>query len=981
MSGERKVPTLVIRQAVGGHETEVLDELNIPWRSGRPHIDCPYKSHGGKDDWRWDDKKATAYCTCSKRHSIFDVVAKVEGIDFEAAKIRVAEIIGRTDLIYVKDAKRKKYQAIDAASLLNAPADNRDDKLPLVYLAHRLNVSVELVPIPVTQIAGLKALGYYDAPPSGSKAKPALVGEYPCAVFGTVAADGKTHAHRIYLAADGRGKAALSETADGKPRDPKKSARAAKDDNTAGRAVLWGDPARALHVVVAEGIETGAAVAFALAPEIAAGEIAIAAAISAGGVEAFQAYPATRRVTIAADRDEGVKDNGRAGSRRGEQAARTFGLQNPNIAVAIALPGAPGEAIDWLDVHLRDSSDAVRTGLLDAAVPFEPTQEERAAAAERRDRKAELELVARDYPLPAMDSLRLSYQHTRTGRVKVHKLIVTREGSNWSPVSTPFGIVARLRYADQGNAYGLRCAIQDMSDKRRLIDIDRGALAKMAAAEIRTMLFGAGLRTEDDGDLLAVQVLKAADPESEIVVVRRAGWQELAECPDPAFVLPSGAVLGVPSDGAVELAAVARMPSAVAEAGSLEGWQAAVTAATSVQGCEHWTLGTIAAFAGPLVALTGLDTCGVNLSGLSSSGKSTAQRLATSAWSTPDIRKPGLFQSARATDNAVEALAQRASGTVLVLDELAHVGGRAAAKIIYTICGGVGKRRMTADASVRDGYSWSTFAVLSGECSLEEKIRADGGEWLAGMAVRIVDVDVTGVNRQVDPETLRTINEIERHYGHAGPAFIHALIANGLHLQGAALRERVLKAARKLAGGETADSALIRAAVPLALLAIAGEIAKAFGIIPTSVLVNGTVEWAWSRFVQSSDAAALDPETQAIDRLKTWVAERWGVTIKDVRAEDGVNNREALAWYDEKTVYLPKERLREATGSTLKEAQIGAALVLRDLLSAKPEEDRFTVKWVPRIGRVVAYALKREEFGRSALETEPPFKIYEGGRK
>ena len=38
-----------------------------------------------------------------------------------------------------------------------------------------------------------------------------------------------------------------------------------------------------------------------IAPDIKAGTVAVAAAITAGGVEAFQPYPA---VTIAADRDE-----------------------------------------------------------------------------------------------------------------------------------------------------------------------------------------------------------------------------------------------------------------------------------------------------------------------------------------------------------------------------------------------------------------------------------------------------------------------------------------------------------------------------------------------------------------------------------------------------------------------------------------------------------------------------------------------------
>jgi putative DNA primase/helicase len=124
------------------------------------------------------------------------------------------------------------------------------------------------------------------------------------------------------------------------------------------------------------------------------------------------------------------------------------------------------------------------------------------------------------------------------------------------------------------------------------------------------------------------------------------------------------------------------MPPDVAHGGTLDEWKRAAAAAITADGVPHWTLGMIAGFAGPVLSLTGLDTCGINLSGISSAGKSTAQRLAASAWSTPDIRRPGLCQSARATDNAIEALASRATGTVLSLDELGHVTGRTAAKMI-----------------------------------------------------------------------------------------------------------------------------------------------------------------------------------------------------------------------------------------------------------------------------------------------------------
>src|SRR5947209_16529862 len=125
----RFVNTIDIREAVKGHEVEVLSAVGIPWQ-GRGHITCPYADHGGKDDWRWDSRKSHAVCTCRNPHSIFDVVMAVEGVDFEAAKVRVAEIIGRSDLI------GEPHQRMDAASLLNPPASNRDDRLVRNYLAH-----------------------------------------------------------------------------------------------------------------------------------------------------------------------------------------------------------------------------------------------------------------------------------------------------------------------------------------------------------------------------------------------------------------------------------------------------------------------------------------------------------------------------------------------------------------------------------------------------------------------------------------------------------------------------------------------------------------------------------------------------------------------------------------------------------------------------------------------------------------------------
>jgi hypothetical protein len=331
------------------------------------------------------------------------------------------------------------------------------------------------------------------------------------------------------------------------------------------------------------------------------------------------------------------------------------------------------------------------------------------------------------------------------------------------------------------------------------------------------------------------------------------------------------------------------------------------------------------------------------------------------------------------TANSIEPLAQRGSGTVLALDELAHTPGKTVAGMIYMIAGEAGKERMNPDASLRQSYNWSTFAILSCECSLDEKIRSEGGEWRAGMAVRFADIDVAEVNRNVDRQTLTAIDAIERNYGHAGPAFVRALVEHSVHRQAPALRDRILKAAEALAG--TTDGATVRAARPFALLLVAGESAVFFGLLPAETPVKDAVQWAWDRFKKSSDAAALDPETQAITNIRQWVAERWDVTIKSVDAAYPVGSREAVAWYDETAIYIPTNRIREASGNALKHSQIGAVLDKHDLLAARPEPDRFHVRWVPHIGKVSAYAVSRREFGRSQHVTEPDNLTVHQGRR
>ncbi len=301
---------------------------------------------------------------------------------------------------------------------------------------------------------------------------------------------------------------------------------------------------------------------------------------------------------------------------------------------------------------------------------------------------------------------------------------------------------------------------------------------------------------------------------------------------------------------------------------------------------------------------------------------------------------------------------------------MAHADGKVIGRMIYSLAGEVGKARMRPDSSLRRSYTWSTFALLSGEKSLEQKVRGDGGQWTGGMAVRFPDVDITGVNPCVAPETIDAVKQIFVHYGHAGPAFIRALVVNGLHREPDLLKERILATARTLAGA-AGDSARIRAAIPFAFVAIGGALAQQFGILPSEADVSAAVRWAWGRFCSSSDALALDPDRQAVINIRQFIAERWGVTIKDVASLSGVNNREAVGWFDKDTVFLPTNRIAEAAGGALKEQRIAAVLDKGGHLSRRGDTTRIAIRWVPKIGHVDCYALLRSQFGRTDEDIDP----------
>ena len=347
-----------VSELVGGRESEILAALGIELDASGAHIRCPYPDHEDvHPSYRWIAGEAKAVCTCRSKHGIIDVVMNAKGLDFAGAARWIEDVLsggktgGKTGgfdrLRKAVERKPEKGSFSAPDKLLSPPSDRGASDLARAYLAARLGVAPSEVVMPTTKTAGWSRLPFYVKQGEDFR----TLGEFPCAVFEVVKAKASPLAHRIFLNADGSGK--LDIEADGKKVDPKRLSSTAGAD-ASGYAALFGS-AEAAHLIACEGIEEGAAVAFAFASEVKSGAVAVAAAYSAASLGTVAPYRSTRRFTVAGQADEA-----------GMRAADTCASRAMSSCDAVHLAAPDREGADWLETLLADGAEAVRSTILNA---------------------------------------------------------------------------------------------------------------------------------------------------------------------------------------------------------------------------------------------------------------------------------------------------------------------------------------------------------------------------------------------------------------------------------------------------------------------------------------------------------------------------------------------------------------------------------------------------------------------------------------
>jgi putative DNA primase/helicase len=322
---------------------------------------------------------------------------------------------------------------------------------------------------------------------------------------------------------------------------------------------------------------------------------------------------------------------------------------------------------------------------------------------------------------------------------------------------------------------------------------------------------------------LLMAYLQNAPTEGRARSVERLGWH------GEVYVIGDGAV----GNDADKFISRNPTPPLFAQQGSLDEWRDFVAAAAA--GNSRLVFATSCAFAGPLVHLAGMESGGFHLCGPSSTGKTTALKVAASVWGSPSK----YIQQWRATANGLEGVASSHNDGLLILDELSQVDPVQGGEIAYLLANGQGKIRATRTGSNRPVATWRLLFLSSGEVGLWELLKQAGKQPKVGQEVRLADIDADagagwGAFQQLGSHSSAATfcdaltDASMRFYGVVGGEWLKAVVADRSRLVDLIPRQIQDFVAEVVPTGASGQTN--RVARRFALVALAGELASHYGL-------------------------------------------------------------------------------------------------------------------------------------------------------
>jgi len=222
---------------------------------------------------------------------------------------------------------------------------------------------------------------------------------------------------------------------------------------------------------------------------------------------------------------------------------------------------------------------------------------------------------------------------------------------------------------------------------------------------------------------------------------------------------------------------------------------------------------------------------------------------------------------------------------------MAEVDSRTAFRTAYMLPNGQGKARAGRSGEVKPSAEWRVLFVSTGEIGLGDKIAEDGRRATAGQEVRIVDIpadagvgiglfeNLHGYNRAQDFADALNLAAAEN-YGHASRLYIERLTQD---LEVA--RETVRQSMQAWTSEHCpeADGQVRRIARRFALIAAAGELATAMGILPW---MKGEADLGVARCfkVWLAQRGGTEPseERRGIEQLRAFIAKHGACRFQSI---------------------------------------------------------------------------------------------------
>lgn len=613
-----------------------------------------------------------------------------------------------------------------------------------------------------------------------------------------------------------------------------------KDGRVSGCYHIIGDVAASAWLLIAEGYATAATLhkATGYAVAVAFNEVNVRHVAAA----MRRSHPAAK-LLICADDDR-------------ETEAKTG--KNPGIAAATVAAkavaggwckpdGLPVDKSDFNDLAALSGLASVQAQIAAAvlaaagadAVVSDPAPDAKADSGKESGERAQSAASRKPSPGAAKGSSkpRAAKTATAAGGGNTRPFFTVDEGGVWfhgfsqqgDPlpaqwICSPLYITAQSRDAANGEwGYLLEFSDADGNPKRWAMP---ASMLAGDGTQYRATLLGMGLRigagvTAKNQLTVYIQTEKT---DKRVRCTDRIGWH------DGQYVLPDRTIGD--SGEMVMFQAAGGVVSQFKQRGTLEQWR--VEVAAHCRGNSRMLFCVSAAFAAPLLHLARIPSGGFHIWGDSSSGKSTAFKVAGSVFGGKDYPR-----NWRMTDNALETVAAQHSDALLLLDEIAQVDPKVVGDTVYMLANETGKGRATQTATARRVASWRVLFLSDGEISLANHMEQAGKGTKAGHDVRMAHIPADAGKGLGVYDTLHDfangaalsdhlVNMAQQHYGTAGMAFIEYAVEYVEKLSDG-MGDRVGKIAAAMCPVNS-HGQVSRVATRFALVGEAGEIATRAGV-------------------------------------------------------------------------------------------------------------------------------------------------------